>query len=105
MMDSVVTIIPADLVVTGVDTIDRAGKIVFRVFFIDKRMLSPIAQHHHHSCENKRYNENEKSSLEIYEAHSHAKYIECYFTISKPQIKFFSFLIKEIHKRVPETQE
>ena len=70
MVHGMITIVPAHRIVLGIDAINSAGKIIFGIVFINERMLGPIAEHHHHTRKNKRYNEYPKRSLEIDKTHT-----------------------------------
>ena len=48
MVYCMVAIIPADLIVLGINAVDRASEIILGVGLVDKIMLGPVAQHHHH---------------------------------------------------------
>jgi hypothetical protein len=96
MVYGMVAIIPAHFIVLGIDAIDSAGKIVFRICFINKRMLCPITQHHYYACKNQRNNKYHQSSFEVYKAHSHTKNIKRYFADTQAHIQLLSFAVKKI---------
>ncbi len=96
-----IAIIPAHLVVFGVDAIDR---IVFEVIKIHKSVLCPVAQHHHHTGKNKGDDENKQSGLQVDKAHGNAENVKGHFSRSQPHVKLFPFSAEEIHKGVGEAQ-
>ena len=102
MVNGVVAIIPAGLVVFGIDAIDG---IVFQVAEINKSVLGPVAKHHHDSGENKGDDENEKGGMKIHKTHTDAKEIERHFTHGEAHIEFLPLAAEEIHKGITETKD
>ena len=46
-MNDVIAVIPADMVILRINTIDGVGIKIVRIGIINKRMLGPIAEHHY----------------------------------------------------------
>src|SRR5687768_7659207 len=102
MMYSMVAIIPANLIVFSIDTVDG---IFFRIIGIYKCMLRPVTQHHYHTGKYKGNDEYPQSGLKIDKTHTNAKKIKRYFTIAQAHVKLLSFSIEQVHECITKPQE
>ena len=99
-MYSMIAIIPAILVIHIVDTVKGAAEVAFRITFINKAMLRPIAHHHDKSGIEHGNDKNHERCLEIDETHQHAKQNKREFAEGHARINLSFLPIKKIHKRV-----
>src|SRR5688500_909449 len=63
MMHGMITIVPAHFIITGINAINGAGKIILRAVLVNKRMLRTVTQHHKYTGKEKRNDENKKSGF------------------------------------------
>lgn len=73
VMADVVTIVPAFVVVLGIDAGDAVLVGVAGVFRANEGMLRPVAEHHHNARYHKRNDEHYQRGRPVYKAHAHAE--------------------------------
>src|SRR5688572_3842262 len=105
MVNGVISIVPAVLVVHIVDAIVHAAEMTFRITFINKRMLRPVAHHHDQSCIDDRHNKNHQGSFEIYKAKRDTYQVKREFTKGQSCIEFFPLALKEVKKCIDNTNK
>src|SRR6187200_275783 len=80
VMNRMVSVIPTILVVHIVDTVEYATEMSFRITFINKTMLCPVAHHHNKTSIDQRNDEDHKCRFEIDKAHGYTKSIKGNFS-------------------------
>lgn len=101
VMHFVVSVVPASVVVLGVDAIDC---VLIRVIRVDEGVLGPIADHHHDPGEEKRDQKDEQGSLPVHEPEADAEQVIAHFPVRETHVKFFSFAGEEILKGVHQSE-
>src|SRR5690606_593675 len=67
--------------------------------------LGPVADHHHYTSENEGDDEDEKGGFEIDKAHADTESVERHLTIGEAHVKLFALARKQVHERIPKSQE
>ena len=76
VMNRMITIVPAILIVYVIDAVVYTAEMSFRITFIDKRMLCPVAHHADQPGVNDRYDKYHQGCFETDKAHGHTKCIK-----------------------------
>lgn len=76
VMADVIAIVPALVVVLGIDTGDAVFIRVARVFCAHERMLRPVAQHHHDAGNHEGDDKHDQRGRPVDEAHPHTERYE-----------------------------
>ena len=105
VVDSMVSIVPAILIVNIVDAVEGAAEVPLRITLIHKAMLCPVAHHHDKTGIEHGNDKNHERRLEIDEAHQYAKQNKREFTDCKPGVNFLLLAVEEIHKGIYDAKQ
>lgn len=76
VVDSMVSIVPAILIVNIVDAVEGAAEVPLRITLIHKAMLCPVAHHHDKPRIDHRDDKDHQGGLEIDKTHRYTKRIK-----------------------------
>jgi hypothetical protein len=76
VVDSMVSIVPAILIVNIVDAVEGTTEVPFRITLIHKAMLCPVAHHHDKPCIDHRDDKDHQGGFEIDKTHRHTEHNE-----------------------------
>jgi hypothetical protein len=105
MMTDVITIIPALMVIPGIDYRNTVFIGIGRVLLTNECMLGPVSHHSYHTENEKRYNKNYQGRLPVYEAHSGAEEEKKQFATDIPIKQFISMPAMKIIWQFNNTQK
>lgn len=100
VMADVVAIVPAFVVVLGIDAGNAVLVGIAGVFRANKGMLRPVAQHHHNARYYKGNNEHYQRGRPVYKAHAHAEGHKEKFPAHGAHQQLFAFLAHKIAGQV-----
>jgi hypothetical protein len=101
MVHFVVSIVPAGVIVFGIDAIDR---VFIRIVGIDERMLRPISEHHHNAGKKEGDQEYEKGGLPIHKPQSDAKQVVADLTECESHVKLLPLSAEKVFKGIDHSK-
>src|ERR1043166_5022354 len=105
MMYSMITILPAFMIIGSIQADDIACKIVIRFIRVNECVLGPIPKHHHKTCKDERNNQYGQRSFQIQKAKGSNDHNKSYFTNRHSSAHFFSFSPHQVKERIVQTKK